>query len=452
MLPVERPETCYAWNAEGALAYQVLGKGPVDLVYLQGQLSNLVLNWKQPAFARFARALSRFSRLIVIDRRGLGCSERFTPDDIPPIETLVDDLRAVLDQAEAERPVIFATGDCGFIAMPFAATYPDRITALILHHAAASWMKSDEIPWGGTEEEMQTLNQWACALDGSWSRVANPSLTTNEAGLAWCVEYEQTSTARGGCLADTWRFSSTDVRGVLSSIQVPTLVLHRADDLDETTAQDSRFLAAHIRTAMLSRVPGIDYFPWAGEQEAVIREVERFLGTLRAEEAELDRTLATVLFTDIVGSTEKVAELGDARWRDLVQRHHATVRALLARYRGRELDTAGDGFFASFDGPARAVRCAEGAVNAVKPLGVEIRAGVHTGEVEAIGEKVGGIAVNIGARIGAMAGSSEVLVSQTVKDLVAGSGLVFEDRGEHTLQGIPGSWRVYAVKPRSEDS
>jgi class 3 adenylate cyclase len=441
---VERAETRYAWNGDDSLAFQVVGEGPVDLVYLQGQLSNVVLNWEHAAFTRFAHALARFSRLIITDRRGLGCSERFTPRDIPPIETLVDDLRAVLDEAGSERPAIFATGDCGFIAMPFAATYPDRVAALILHEANPSWRKSEEIPWGWTDEELQESTQNACALDGSWSQKNNPSLACDADGLAWWIRHEQASIARGGCLADGWRFNQTDVRGVLPSIQVPTLVLYRREDAK--AALDSGYLSSHIRTARLVDLPGFDHFPWAVHQDTTVREVERFLSSVRAEEADLDRVLATVLFTDIVGSTEKVAELGDAGWRDLVERHHATVRALLARYRGREIDTAGDGFFASFDGPARAVRCAEAAVEAVRPLGIEIRAGLHTGEVETIGGKVGGIAVNIGARIGGMARASEVLVSQTVKDLVAGSRLEFEDRGEHVLGGVPEAWRVFAAR------
>jgi class 3 adenylate cyclase len=254
----------------------------------------------------------------------------------------------------------------------------------------------------------------------------------------------------GGCLA----LRQTDVRGVLPSIQVPTLVLYRADSEEAAGAASwpsqkgqspGEHLASSIRPATLVELAGVDHFPWAGDAEAVVRETERFLASVRAEEADLDRVLATVLFTDIVRSTEKAVKLGDAGWRDLVQRHHATIRALLARYRGREIDTAGDGFFASFDGPARAVRCAEAAVEAVRPLGIEIRAGVHTGEVETIGAKVGGIAVSIGARLGSLAGASEVLVSQTVKDLVAGSGLEFEDRGEHVLKGVPGAWRVFSA-------
>ena len=301
-----------------------------------------------------------------------------------------------------------------------------------------------------TDEELREGIERTCrGPHEDWWRRDNRSLTTDEGELAWCLKYSHLSITPGGCLADGWRFGQTDVRGILGTIQVPTLVLYRRDS--SLDVQASGYLASHIRNATSVDVPGGDYFPWAAYPDVVVREVERFLASVRAEEADLDRVLATVLFTDIVGSTEKVAELGDAGWRDLVQRHHATLRALLARYRGREVDTAGDGFFASFDGPARAVRCAEAAVVAVKPLGIEIRAGVHTGEVETIGDKIGGIAVSIGARIGALASPSEVLVSQTVKDLVAGSGLVFEDRGEHTLQGVPGPWRVYAARVGLEE-
>jgi class 3 adenylate cyclase len=435
----------YAWNGDSSLAYQALGDGPNDLVYLQGFLSNVLLNWEHAAFGRFLRQLSGFARLIVTDRRGLGCSDRFTPADVPPIESLVDDLLAVLDASECERPALFATADSGFIAMPFAATYPARVAALILFAADPTYMKSEDVPWGMTEEEMHEDTEQLCR--GSWEKwwhQTNPSLCANERDLAWCLRYSHLSITPGGCLADGWRFNETDVRGILPTIQVPTLILRRPED--PWDAQASSYLASHIRTAKQIDVPGADVFPWAAHPEVVTREVERFLVSVRAEDADLDRTLATVLFTDIIRSTEKVAEVGDAGWRDLVERHHATVRALLARYRGREIDTAGDGFFASFDGPARAVRCAEAAVEAVKPLGIEIRAGVHTGEVERIGDKVGGIAVSIGARIGALASPSEVLVSQTVKDLVSGSGLVFEDRGEHTLRGVPETWQVFAAR------
>jgi class 3 adenylate cyclase/pimeloyl-ACP methyl ester carboxylesterase len=439
-------QVSHAWNGDDSLAYQVVGDGPVDLVYLQGYLSNVVLNWEHPACARFLRELSRFTRLIVTDRRGLGCSERFTPADIPPIETLVDDLRAVLDAAGSERAVLFATGDCGFIAMPFAAAYPDRVAALVLYETSPSLRKSDEIPWGLTEEEAAKGAQRVCRGPPEyWFGKTNPSLLADERGVAWCRKYTAVSITPAGCLADSWRFGQTDLRAVLGTIQVPTLVLYRAEVPGQV--EDGRYLASRIRGLRSSSCATSRSFRGPSGGEAVVRHVERFLGTVRAEEADLDRVLATVLFTDIVGSTERVAELGDAAWRALIERHHSIVRALLARYRGREVDTAGDGFFASFDGPARAVRCAEAAVEAVKPLGIEIRAGVHTGEVATIGDKVGGVAVSIGARIGGMAGPSEVLVSQTVKDLVAGSGLVFEDRGEYVLKGVPGSWRVFAALP-----
>jgi class 3 adenylate cyclase len=438
---MESWEAAYAWNGDDSLAYQVVGAGSVDLVYLQGYLSNVVLNWEHPACARFLRELSRFSRLIVTDRRGLGCSERFTPSDIPPIETLVDDLRAVLDAADSDRPVLFATGESGFIAMLFAATYPDRVTALILYEASATRRRSEEIPWGYTEEELTNFTKRDCRNHRQWWLRTNPSLVADERGLAWCMKYSQASIAPGGCIADGWRFDRTDVRGILTTIQVPTLVLHRL-----RRPEDAKYLAARIRMARLVELAGLELFPWAINGDTVVREVERFLATVRAEEADLDRVLATVLFTDMVGSTEKVADLGDTDWSALVENHHATVRALLARYRGREIDTAGDGFLASFDGPARAVRCAQAAVEAVRPLGIEIRAGLHTGEIETAAHKVRGIAVNIGARIGGMAGPSEVLVSQTVKDLVAGSGLTFEDRGKHVLKGVPGSWRVFAAR------
>ncbi len=442
---MERPETRYAWNGDNSLAYQVLGDGADDLIYVQGVLSNVLLNWEHPGCSRFLRRLSGFARLIVTDRRGIGCSERFTAADIPPIETLVDDLRAVLDAADCERPVIFATDDCGFIAMPFAATYPDRVAALILYGADPTWRKSEDIPWGSTDEELHESTEHVCRGPNfeDWWRRHNPSLVVDEREFAWCLKYTHLTVTPGGCLADGWRFGQTDLRGILPAIQVPTLVLRRNEHALDSQA--GAYLASHIRTATCVDVPGLDDFPWAAHPHVVVREVGRFLAHVRSEEADLDRVLATVLFTDIVGSTEKVAELGDTGWRDLVERHHATVRALLGRYRGIEIDTAGDGFFSSFDGPARAVRFAQAAVEAVRPLGVEIRVGVHTGEVERMNDKVGGIAVSIGARIGSMAGASQVLVSQTVKDLVAGSGLAFEDAGEHELKGVPGGWRLYRV-------
>jgi class 3 adenylate cyclase/pimeloyl-ACP methyl ester carboxylesterase len=447
---VAQAETRYAWNGEIALAYQVVGDGPLDLVYMQGDISNVEVNWEHPALARFLRELARMSRLIITDRRGLGCSERFTPADTPPIETLIDDILAVIDATDSERPVLLATGNCGFVACPFAATRPDRLAGLILFNAAPTWKHSSETPWGRTDEQLEQSFRWVQANlgNGSWSRRADPSLAGDERELRWFARYERMAQAPGALYSEAWRFAETDIRNVLPSIQIPTLVLHRTDAVEDHV-DGGRYLGEHIPGARFSEVPGADHFPWIGDQQPVIQEVERFLTTIREEEAELDRVLATVLFTDIVGSTEKVAALGDRRWADLLARHDQAVRAMVSRYRGKEINTAGDGFFATFDGPARAVRCAQAIVEAVRPLGLEVRAGLHTGEITTAGADVGGLAVNIGARVGAIAAASEVLVSHTVKDLVAGSGLAFEDRGTHELKGVPDPWRLYALSAGS---
>jgi class 3 adenylate cyclase/pimeloyl-ACP methyl ester carboxylesterase len=433
----------YAWNHEIALAYQVVGDGPFDLLYMQSSISNVEVNWENPALANFFRELAGRGRLIVADRRGLGCSERFTPGDTPPIETLMDDVLAVLDDIGSARPVLIATGECSLFACPLAATHPDRLAALILINSTPAWRRSAETSWGRTEAQMEDSFRW-CQTNwgtGAWFRRANPSV---DGELEWFGRYERLAQSPGALYAEARRFADTDVRAVLPSIQVPTLVLHRSGNTEEKIG-GGRFLAAHIPGASLVELEGHDHFPWIGDQAAVIREIERFLGTVRAEEADLERVLATVLFTDIVASTERALELGDRGWRELVDRHNSAVRALISRYRGKEVDTAGDGFFATFDGPARAVRCAQAIADAARSFGLQIRAGVHTGEVETDRGTVSGIAVNIGARIGAKAGASEVLVSQTVKDLVAGSGLVFEDRGLHELKGIPDEWRLFAV-------
>jgi class 3 adenylate cyclase/pimeloyl-ACP methyl ester carboxylesterase len=451
-VPAERTEIRYAWNGEVALAYEIVGDGPVDLLYLQGSISNLEVGWENPSLARSLHRLSETARLIVTDRRGLGCSERFTPADTPPIETLMDDVLAVLEAAGAERPVLLATGDCCFFACPLAATYPDRLQALVLFNPAPTWRRTDETPWGRTEEQLEASFRWVQANlgNGSWTRRANPSLgTRKEQELEWFGRYERLAQAPGALYAEARRFAETDVRGVLPSIQVPTLVLHRTDNSEEGPVEGGRYIASRIPGATFVELDGGDYWPWIGDQASVMQQIGRFLSTVRAEEADLDRVLATVLFTDIVGSTEKAVELGDRRWRELVAAHDSAVRALLSRYRGKEVDAAGDGFFATFDGPARAVRCAHAIVEAVKGLGLAVRVGLHTGEVEATGSVVRGIAVNIGARVGAQAGPSEVLVSQTVKDLVAGSGLAFEDRGRHELKGIPDEWQLFALAEQS---
>jgi pimeloyl-ACP methyl ester carboxylesterase len=449
-----RPDVRYAWNGETSLAYQTLGEGDQALLYLQGYLSNVELNWDHPSVARFLRELARLGRLVVADRRGLGCSERFTPADTPPLEELLGDVTAVLDAARCERCLLFATGDCGPLALVFAATYPERISGLVLWGTAATWKRSDETPWGDSAEEHE---REARAIrdrlgDGGWTLERGRSVLTGEAGELWARRYERLSLTPGSVYWEGRRFAETDVRGILSSVHVPVLVLHRRDDPEEPVAS-GRFLAERLPRARLEELDGSDHFPWAGDQEAVAEAVARFLAAVQRDLDELGRVLATVLFTDIVESTRKAAELGDARWRELLARHDSTVRGLLALYRGQEVNTTGDGFLASFDGPLRGIRCAQAIVEATKALGIEVRAGLHTGEAERSGDGLAGVAVHAGARVMSMAGPSEVLVSQTVKDLVVGSGVRFESRGVHELKGVPGSWGIYAVLPTrpSED-
>jgi len=451
---MDRPETRYAWNGDVALAYQVVGEGPVDILYLQGYCSNVDMNWESPHLARFLRGLSRVGRVIVMDRRGWGCSDRYSPSDIAPLETLTDDMLAVLEAADSRRATIFATWECGILAMLFAATYPERTHALVLCDAFASYSATDETPWLPDDGKW---SEWIDMVHDEWGRPAwSEGEMSDGPERDWFTRYQRGSITPGSAVAEFRRYLATDIRRILPSIQVPTLVLTRgANDADPeeslflTNPKNGRYLASHIPGARLTEIDipagQIHHLHWYGRSEPILRRVDRFLADLREEQASFDRVLATVLFTDIIGSTAKAAELGDHAWSGLLGRHHATVRTLLARYRGHEVDTAGDGFFATFDGPARAVRCATAIAEAVRPLGIEVRAGVHTGEVETIDGKVSGMAVNVGARVGAAAGAGEVLVSQTVKDLTAGSGLVLEDAGEHELKGVPDRWRLYRV-------
>jgi len=440
---VERPETRYAWSGDVSLAYQVVGSGQTDLLYLQGYCSQVDLNWESPYLAHFLRGLARHARLIVTDRRGWGCSERFTPGYVPDVDILTDDILAVLRAVGSERASILATYESTIVASLFAAVYPDRTRSLILVDPQVTYLPTDETPWMPTlarwQEQIQLVRDTWGTLDW-WDSPQGPE-------AEWFSRYARASVTPGGLAAELSSYLETDVRAVLPSIQVATLLLVDTDSFYEVPPETGRFAASKIPGARVVEhsSKGGHHFHWYARGDAIVDEVGKFLAQIREEEASFDRVLATVLFTDIVESTQKVAELGDQRWRELVERHHSTVRALLARFRGKEMDTAGDGFFASFDGPARAVRCAMAIVEAVRPLGLQIRAGLHTGEVETIDDKVGGLAVSIGSRVADMAGPCEVLVSQTVKDLVAGSGLMLEDRGLHRLKGVPDEWRVYAV-------
>ena len=445
---VNVPETRYAKTADGVhIAYQVVGEGPVDMVFVMGWVTNIEVMWDEPEFARLLDRLARFSRLILFDKRGVGLSDRVPEDRLPDLETRMDDVRAVMDAVRSERAVVFGVSEGGPMSMLFAATYPERTVALVLYGTAADFTAREP----GYKEE---LAQYLVKMEETWGslelardEIANwgaPGYENDERLVAWLASYMRRSASPSAAIALERMNGGINATHALSSIHVPTLIIGREGDLDFPIA-DIRDTASKIVGAELVELPGRIHFPWVGDMDRIVDEVERFVVALGDVEAELDRALATVLFTDVVGSTERAAELGDREWKELVEEHHRRVRGQLARFRGVEIDTAGDGFFATFDGPARAVRCATSIVAAVAPLGIDVRAGVHTGEVETIDGKVGGLAVVIGARVGASAGPSEVLVSQTVKDLVAGSGLVFEDAGEHDLKGLPDPWHLYRV-------
>lgn len=441
---MEVPETRYAKTVDGLhIAFQVLGDGPVDLLYMAPWFSHLEINWEEPRNARFLRRLASFSRLILFDRRGNGMSDPVPIDHPPGLELRMDDARAVMDEVGSERAVVWGASESGALAALFAASYPERTVALMIHGSMPRYAKAPDWPWGTSPEQHEAA---LAAIERGWGTEAYvlgefPYLADDPTLVRWTAEMSRRAMSPGAALAYERMTWEIDVRDALPSIHVPTMVIHREEDDPEA----NQYLADHIPDASLVRLPGKEHWEILGDQDAVLHEFETFVRTVRNEESVLDRVLATVLFTDIIGSSETAARLGDHGWRDVVDRHHATVRSLLARYRGREVDTAGDGFFATFDGPARAATCATAIVRAVKPLGIEVRAGVHTGEVQTIAGKAGGLAVVIGSRVGAAAGPSEVLVSQTVKDLVAGSGLQFEHRGTRELKGVPGEWNLYAV-------
>jgi class 3 adenylate cyclase len=446
---MEPHETHYVRNGDVALAYQVFGGGPLDLVFLPAFVNNIEIAWESPHYARFLQRLASFSRLIFMDRRGTGLSDRLSPSDLPPLEVLMDDLLVVLDAVGAERPALFGYSDAGCLCALFAATFPDRVSALALYAVAASGAASDDYPWQWGEDEWDAYLRELAEGWGTRSYaerivpVFHPALKGDEQHVTWWARFMRQAASPNSAEALERLWHEIDVRPILPLIQAPTLVLHRSDDRVEAV-EAGRDVADRIAGARFVELPGGDDAPWTATQDDVLDEVEHFL-TGRRPAPDVDRVLATVLFTDIVGSTERAAQLGDRRWSELLSAHHEQVRGELERFRGREIDATGDGFLATFDGPARAVRCAQAIAGSIRGLGIEVRAGVHTGEVELIDDGVRGLAVHIGARVGALAGPSEVLVSSTVRDLVAGSGLRFADAGEHQLKGVPDTWRLYRV-------
>ena len=439
-------ETRYAKNGDVNIAYQVLGDGPLDLVVVHGWVQSFDARWEVEAIERFYERLAAFSRLILFDKRGTGLSDRVPPDNLPTLETRMDDMRAVMDDVGAERAAVLGHSEGGAMCALFAATYPERTQALVMSGSAARTRWAPDYPIGAPDEvieelERSILENWGVELIRSLLQQLAPSIADDEELVQAQTRAALRAASPAAAAALTRMSASIDIRHVLPAIRVPTLVMHRAD---EVLAEASRYVGARIPGARVVELPGSDHMLWFGDQDAALDEIEEFLTGVRPHPA-LDRVLATVLFTDIVGSTERATELGDRRWRELLERHHGLVRSQLDRFQGREVYTAGDGFFAAFDGPARAIRCAGAIGEAVRGLGLEIRAGLHTGECELVGEKIAGVAVNTGARVAALAEPGEVLVSSTVKDLVAGSGIEFEDRGTHDLKGVPGEWRLYAV-------
>jgi pimeloyl-ACP methyl ester carboxylesterase len=427
-----------------SIAYQVHGDGPIDVVFVPGFVSHVEHFWEESKAARFLRRLASFSRVVVFDKRGQGLSDR--PGRPPTLEDSMDDLKAVMEAAGCERPAIFGISEGGPMSALFAATYPDRVSSLILYGTYARVLEAPDFPHGTPEKELDDF--FEVMMEGWGGPVGMdfwaPSLEGDPEFERWWARLLRQGTSPAGALALLDLYREIDMRPILPTIRVPSLILHRRGDRLVPVGQ-SQFLAEQIPGARYVELSGDEHLVTVGDQDALIDEVEEFLlGSRRAREPE--RALATVLFTDMVGSTQRAAELGDRRWCDLLERHNTIVRRQLDVHRGREVKTLGDGFLARFDGPARAIRCACAILGDLRAAGIDVRAGIHTGEVELIGDDVSGMAVNIGARISSLAAPGEVGVSGTVKELVVGSGLEFAERGVHRLRGAPGEWRLFAVE------
>ena len=441
------PETRYAKSGDVNIAYQVVGNGPRDLILVPGWMSNIEVFWEEPAVARFLRRLASFSRLILFDKRGTGLSDRI--GDMPDLETRMDDVRAVMDAVGSERATLCGYSEGGVMCMLFAATYPARTTALITIGSFACQGSRPDYPWGRTPEQQA---QFLEAIETQWGGPVGldtraPSVAHDDRVRQWWSRFLRMSASPAAALALTRMNVQIDVRHILPAIHVPSLLLHAVGDM-AVSVHASRYMAQHIAGAKFVELPSNDHLPWATDTDAILDEIEEFV-TGERHGPDPDRILATILFTDIVGSTDRAAELGDQRWRDLLESFYGVVRRAIPGFRGVEVGTTGDGMLATFDGPARGIRCARSIADAVVSLGVQVRTGLHTGECEVLGSDVGGIAVHTAARVAALAQPGEVLVSHTVKDLVAGSRICFESRGTHTLKGVPGEWPLFAVVSES---
>jgi class 3 adenylate cyclase/pimeloyl-ACP methyl ester carboxylesterase len=456
-VPVENAVTRYAVTADGVhIAYQVRGMGSVDLVWIWGFASCFEVELEHHGWARLIDDLAARWRVILFDKRGTGLSDR---KQTPDLEMRADDLRAVLDAVGSKSAVLVGNSEGAALAAFFAASHPDRVLALVTVNGWARIAWAPDYPDGLTRERFETdtseiAERWGTVeYARAWAEDEMPSLARDDEYLRWFAREMRYSASPAAALEFQHIWYETDVRTILPAVQVPTLVLRRkdakrhGDEGNEDASATLDYLAAQIPAATVVDLPGGDLSPIVGDPTPLVAAIDHFLGRVHDEQADLERVLATVLFTDIVGSTERAAEIGDRAWRRLVERHNQIVRSLLGRFRGNEVDTAGDGFFATFDGPGRAIRCAHAIIEAMRPLGLELRAGAHTGEVERAGHTVRGLAVHIGARVGAAAGPSEVLVSSTVRDLVVGSELEFTEAGRHQLKGVPDEWHLYRAEP-----
>lgn len=447
---MEAPDVQYAKSGDVHIAYQVTGDGPFDLVFIPGFVTHLGIEGSVPSFAPMLNKLSSFSRLIRIDKRGIGMSDRVS--GAPTLETRMDDVRAVMDAIGSRRAAFFGVSEGAAMTILFAATYPDRTAALAVRSAFPRRMWAPDYPWGRTEEEYKRDVDRDLRFFGPRDRAVEAARAlgrfSDEEARSY-VNIVRFGSSPGSLEALHRMNKEIDIRHVLPAVRVPTLILHGSED-EVVPLEVARYMASRIPTARVVEIPGAGHLAYGAPAFAIATEVERFVTDVWEaggwEEGEPDRVLATILFTDIVGSTARAVELGDRAWRTLLERHHALIRRELVRFRGAEIDVAGDGFFARFDGPARAIRCAQAITERVRGLGLEVRAGLHTGECEVMDGKVGGIAVHIGARVAEEAQPGEILVSSTVKDLVAGSGLRFRERGSTRLKGVPEEWRLYSVE------
>jgi class 3 adenylate cyclase len=439
------PPLSFTRTATGTtLAYQVLGEGPLDLVFLFGWPSHLALMWENPAFADFLHRLASFSRLILFDRTGNGMSDRGPTGHA--FEDWMDDVRAVMSAVGSERTAFFGCHLGGRLALLFAATHPELTTAVVTFAAHPATLRDDDYPWGATPHERAQLIDMigAGALDPDQLLYdIAPSDATDAATRRWWTTYWHSAASTPESLDEILAMGPVDIRGVLGAVRAPALVLHRSGDR-MADVRASRYMADRLGAATFRELPGDDHFPFFGDQDTVVALTQEFLtGTMPPVEP--DRVVLTVLFTDIVGSTARATELGDRRWRRLLEEHDTVVRSNLARFRGREVETTGDGFLATFDGPARAIRAAAAMRDELAEQGLTIRVGMHTGEVELVDDHIRGIAVHIAARVLARSGDGEILCSRTVRDLVAGSGFRFTPRGSHRLKGVPDEWELFAA-------